>query len=111
MILGVISSEFLSESSHSPINVDSKVREVTRKNMKGAGRYTFDSAQDHIYTLMRSDSYPRFLKSDQYKELLNPKKKVHIGYFLLYVPVYSPLLSLPFFGVNFVCFCELLCYL
>ncbi|XP_071790306.1 regulator of G-protein signaling 7-like isoform X4 [Asterias amurensis] len=70
-----IYNEFLSESSHSPINVDSKVREVTRKNMKGAGRYTFDSAQDHIYTLMRSDSYPRFLKSDQYKELLNPKKK------------------------------------
>ncbi|XP_022091265.1 regulator of G-protein signaling 7-like isoform X4 [Acanthaster planci] len=71
-----IHDEFLSEASHSPINVDSKVREVTRKNMKGAaGRYTFDSAQEHIYTLMRSDSYSRFLKSDLYKELLNPKKK------------------------------------
>ncbi|XP_038072116.1 regulator of G-protein signaling 7-like isoform X2 [Patiria miniata] len=71
-----IHDEFLSEASHCPINVDSKVREVTRKNMKGAaGRYTFDSAQEHIYMLMRSDSYSRFLKSELYKELLNPKKK------------------------------------
>ncbi|XP_071501455.1 regulator of G-protein signaling 7-like [Diadema antillarum] len=70
-----IYSEFLSDSSHSPINVDSKILDITRKNMKNPNRYTFDAAQDHIYTLMRSDSYPRFLRSEQYKELLNPKKK------------------------------------
>nr|XP_054759009.1 regulator of G-protein signaling 7-like isoform X3 [Lytechinus pictus] len=70
-----IYSEFLSDSSHSPINVDSKILDTTRKNMKNPNRYTFDAAQEHIYTLMRSDSYPRFLRSEQYKELLNPKKK------------------------------------
>lgn len=71
-----VHSEFLSDSSHSPINVDSKILDTTRKNMKNPNRYTFDAAQEHIYTLMRSDSYPRFLRSEQYKELLNPKKKV-----------------------------------
>ena len=34
--------------------------------------------QDHIYKLMRSDSYTRFIKSDQYKELLAAKRKVRL---------------------------------
>ena len=29
-------------------------------------RYCFDDAQEHIYNLMKSDSYARFIKSDQY---------------------------------------------
>ena len=33
-------------------------------------RFTFDSAEYHIYTLMKKDSYARFLRSDQYKNLL-----------------------------------------
>ncbi|XP_071834820.1 regulator of G-protein signaling 7-like isoform X2 [Apostichopus japonicus] len=70
-----IFKEFFSEESHCPINIDSKTLEVTRKNMQTPGRDTFDHAQDHIYQLMRNDSYKRFLKSEQYKELLNPKKK------------------------------------
>ncbi|XP_072030958.1 regulator of G-protein signaling 7-like isoform X3 [Amphiura filiformis] len=70
-----IYDEFLSDSSHCPINVDSKTQEITKKKMLNIDRYTFDAAQDHIFLLMRNDSYTRFLKSEQYKELLNPKKK------------------------------------
>ena len=44
-------------------------------------RYTFDAALDHIFLLMKKDSYARFLRSDHYKNLqanaVNPcpKKK------------------------------------
>ena len=31
---------------------------------------TFDDAQLQIYTLMHRDSYPRFISSAQYKELI-----------------------------------------
>lgn len=33
-------------------------------------RQMYDLAQDHIFLLMKKDSYPRFLRSDQYKDLL-----------------------------------------
>lgn len=32
--------------------------------------------QEHIYKLMKSDSYSRFLRSTTYQELLQAKKKV-----------------------------------
>lgn len=42
-------------------------------------RYIFDEAAGHVYQLMKNDSYPRYLRSDQYKEYLNgTKKKVRI---------------------------------
>lgn len=34
------------------------------------------STQDHIYKLMKSDSYTRFLRSNVYQDLLMAKKKV-----------------------------------
>uniref|UniRef100_A0A286XLF9 Regulator of G protein signaling 7 n=1 Tax=Cavia porcellus TaxID=10141 RepID=A0A286XLF9_CAVPO len=37
--------------------------------------YTFEDAQEHIYKLMKSDSYPRFIRSSAYQELLQAKKK------------------------------------
>ncbi|XP_071962008.1 regulator of G-protein signaling 7-like isoform X2 [Antedon mediterranea] len=68
--------DFLSADAPCPINIDSRVMDETRKHMETAGRYAFDAAEDHIHELMKTDSYPRFLKSEQYKELLSPKKKV-----------------------------------
>ena len=32
--------------------------------------------QEHIYKLMKSDSYSRFIRSSSYQELLQAKKKV-----------------------------------
>lgn len=35
--------------------------------------------QEHIYKLMKSDSYARFLRSNAYQDLLLAKKKVSVG--------------------------------
>nr|XP_022314475.1 regulator of G-protein signaling 7-like isoform X5 [Crassostrea virginica]XP_022315285.1 regulator of G-protein signaling 7-like isoform X5 [Crassostrea virginica] len=75
-----ITSEFLSNNAPREINIDSKTLETVNRNkeeMKGKPeslRYIFDPAQEHIYLLMKKDSYPRFLRSDQY---INLKEMAH----------------------------------
>ncbi|XP_032072211.1 regulator of G-protein signaling 7 isoform X8 [Thamnophis elegans] len=70
--------EFLAPGAPSAINVDSKSYDKTTQNvkMKEPGRHTFADAQEHIYKLMKSDSYPRFIRSSAYQELLQAKKKL-----------------------------------
>ncbi|XP_053463447.1 regulator of G-protein signaling 7 isoform X6 [Nycticebus coucang] len=67
--------EFLAPGAPSAINLDSKSYDKTTQNVKEPGRYTFEDAQEHIYKLMKSDSYPRFIRSSAYQELLQAKKK------------------------------------
>uniref|UniRef100_A0A672SDI7 Regulator of G-protein signaling 6-like n=1 Tax=Sinocyclocheilus grahami TaxID=75366 RepID=A0A672SDI7_SINGR len=67
--------EFLAEGAPSAINLDSHSYERTSQNLKDPGRYSFEDAQDHIYKLMKSDSYPRFLRSNAYQDLLLARKK------------------------------------
>ncbi|XP_069494709.1 regulator of G-protein signaling 6 isoform X2 [Ambystoma mexicanum] len=67
--------EFLSPGAQCPINVDSHSFERTSQNVKDPGRYTYEDAQEHIYKLMKSDSYARFLRSNAYQDLLLAKKK------------------------------------
>lgn len=39
--------------------------------MKNPSRFTFDSAAEHVYTLLlKKDCYPRFIRSEHYKNLL-----------------------------------------
>lgn len=66
--------EFLSKESEHAINIDSKCMEITMKNKENPDRFCYEEAQEHIYQLMKSDSYARFIKSEQYKALLQPKK-------------------------------------
>uniref|UniRef100_A0A9J8BLU6 Regulator of G protein signaling 7a n=1 Tax=Cyprinus carpio carpio TaxID=630221 RepID=A0A9J8BLU6_CYPCA len=68
--------EFLAPGAPSAINVDSKSYDKTTQNIKDPGRYAFEDAQEHIYKLMKSDSYSRFIRSSAYQELLQAKKKV-----------------------------------
>uniref|UniRef100_A0A3B4EMI9 Regulator of G protein signaling 7a n=1 Tax=Pygocentrus nattereri TaxID=42514 RepID=A0A3B4EMI9_PYGNA len=68
--------EFLAPGAPSAINVDSKSYDKTTQNVKDPGRYAFEDAQEHIYMLMKSDSYSRFIRSSAYQELLQAKKKV-----------------------------------
>ncbi|KAM6951903.1 regulator of G-protein signaling 7 isoform 1-T1 [Aplochiton taeniatus] len=69
-------AEFLASGAPSAINVDSKSYAKTTQNIKDPGRYAFEDAQEHIYKLMKSDSYSRFIRSSSYQELLQAKKKV-----------------------------------
>uniref|UniRef100_A0A6Q2XJ99 Regulator of G protein signaling 6 n=1 Tax=Esox lucius TaxID=8010 RepID=A0A6Q2XJ99_ESOLU len=68
-------AEFLAEGAPSSINLDSHSYERTSHNLKDPGRYSYEDAQDHIYKLMKSDSYTRYLRSSAYQDLLLARKK------------------------------------
>lgn len=53
------------------VSLDSRVREAINRNMQEPTLHTFDDAQLQIYTLMQRDSYPRYMNSPAYKNLLN----------------------------------------
>ncbi|KAK9889334.1 hypothetical protein WA026_004609 [Henosepilachna vigintioctopunctata] len=68
-------AEFLAPDASCPINVDCQSYEVTKKNMESLDRWSFDCSAAHVYHLMKSDSYSRYLRSDMYKDFLNGSKK------------------------------------
>lgn len=53
------------------INIDHKTRELIWRNVKAPTTECFDEAQRIVYGLMERDSYPRFLRSDIYRTLLD----------------------------------------
>uniref|UniRef100_A0A8C7T730 Regulator of G protein signaling 6 n=2 Tax=Oncorhynchus mykiss TaxID=8022 RepID=A0A8C7T730_ONCMY len=68
--------EFLAEGAPSSINLDSHSYELTSHNLKDPGRYSYEDAQEHIFKLMKSDSYARFLRSNIYQDLLLARKNL-----------------------------------
>ncbi|KAK0410978.1 hypothetical protein QR680_005415 [Steinernema hermaphroditum] len=70
-----IYNEFIDTNATSPVNIDCKVMEITEENLKNPNRWSFDEAADHIFCLMKNDSYQRFLRSEIYRDLLNQSKK------------------------------------
>jgi len=60
-----------------PINIDSKSYETSKRNMakNKNNRYIFDEAAGHVYQLMKNDSYPRYLRSDMYKDYKESSEK------------------------------------
>ncbi|XP_039113423.1 regulator of G-protein signaling 1 isoform X2 [Hyaena hyaena] len=62
---------FVHSDAAKQINIDFHTRESTAKKIKTPTPTCFDEAQKIIYTLMEKDSYPRFLKSNIYLNLLN----------------------------------------
>ncbi|GAB5583685.1 regulator of G-protein signaling 1 isoform X1 [Prionailurus iriomotensis] len=62
---------FVHSDAAKQINIDFRTRESTAKKIKAPTPTCFDEAQKIIYTLMEKDSYPRFLKSNIYLNLLN----------------------------------------
>ncbi|XP_023864928.1 regulator of G-protein signaling 21 [Salvelinus sp. IW2-2015] len=53
------------------INIDHKTRDLIRWNVKTPTTVCFDEAQRIVYRLMEKDSYPRFLRSNIYRTLLD----------------------------------------
>ncbi|XP_066587727.1 regulator of G-protein signaling 7 [Prorops nasuta] len=68
-------NEFLAPDASCPINVDSRSYESTKKNLEKPDRWSYDVAAAHVYHLMKSDSYSRYLRSEMYKDFLNGSKK------------------------------------
>ncbi|XP_054548240.1 regulator of G-protein signaling 20 [Talpa occidentalis] len=66
----IIYEDYISILSPKEVSLDSRVREVINKNMVEPSQHIFDDAQLQIYTLMHRDSYPRFMNSSLYKDLL-----------------------------------------
>lgn len=66
----IIYEDFVSILSPKEISLDSRVRETLNNCMREPRTDIFDEAQDQIISLMERDSYPRFLKSPLYKDLL-----------------------------------------
>ncbi|XP_074595111.1 regulator of G-protein signaling 7 isoform X2 [Brevipalpus obovatus] len=84
-------NEYLGTEANCPINIDSKSYETTKKNMeiKPHSRYIFDEAAGHVYLLMKNDSYPRYLRSEMYKEYLSGTKKKHSNRFIPKLPSFN----------------------
>ncbi|XP_029779455.1 regulator of G-protein signaling 20 [Suricata suricatta] len=66
----IIYEDYISILSPKEVSLDSRVREVINRNMVEPTQHIFDDAQLQIYTLMHRDSYPRFMNSALYKDLL-----------------------------------------
>ncbi|MCI4377597.1 hypothetical protein PGIGA_G00205370 [Pangasianodon gigas] len=65
-----IYEDFVSVLSPREVSLDSRAREVISKNMLDPSSQTFDEAQQQIYTLMQRDSYPRYMNSSVYADLI-----------------------------------------
>ncbi|XP_001332101.7 regulator of G-protein signaling 21 [Danio rerio] len=65
-----IFEQFVEAESPKEINIDYQTREEIKRKMKSPTAQCFDEAQKIVYGLMERDSYPRFLRSEMYKSLL-----------------------------------------
>jgi len=65
-----IYNDFVAVQAPREVNLDSKTREITVDNIDNPNKHTFEQAQKRIQALMEKDSYPRFLRSDVYMQLL-----------------------------------------
>lgn len=61
---------YLDTSSLCQINVDNKTRTSCKEEMQNPNCLMFELAQSQIFSLMKYDSYSRFLKSQMYKDCI-----------------------------------------
>uniref|UniRef100_A0A7N4V567 RGS domain-containing protein n=2 Tax=Sarcophilus harrisii TaxID=9305 RepID=A0A7N4V567_SARHA len=61
---------YIQPQSPREINIDSPTREAIIKNIQEPTQNCFDEAQKIVYMHMERDSYPRFLRSELYQNLI-----------------------------------------
>ncbi|XP_048457822.1 regulator of G-protein signaling 21-like [Rhincodon typus] len=66
-----IYSEFIRSDAPKQVNIDGNTRDLVSKSILLPTLACFEAAQRIIFSLMEKDSYPRFLKSDAYLNLIN----------------------------------------
>ncbi|CAH2313230.1 Hypothetical predicted protein [Pelobates cultripes] len=69
-----IYSEFIKSEAPREVNIDHKTRDIISQNISQPTSSCFDDAQKLILCLMAKDSFPRFLRSDNYKDLLKKQQ-------------------------------------
>ncbi|XP_019292906.1 regulator of G-protein signaling 11 isoform X8 [Panthera pardus] len=94
-MVDAVYQQFLAPGAARWVNIDSQTMERTLEGLHQPHRYVLDDAQLHIYMLMKKDSYPRFLKSAAYKDLLAeavipPEAKKRVFPFMRKLPHSSP---------------------
>jgi hypothetical protein len=63
-------NSYLDTSSAHQINVDNKARSHCKEALQNPNNTMFEMAQTQIFSLMKYDSYARFLKSQMYKDCI-----------------------------------------
>lgn len=53
------------------VNIDYRTREKIKQSLEEPSSSTLDEVQAQVYSLMEKDSYPRFLRSKMYQEIVN----------------------------------------
>lgn len=66
-----IYEDFIQTEGPREVNIDHVTKDVTLRNLVNLSSETFDVAQKRIFALMEKDSFGRFLRSEQYQELVN----------------------------------------
>lgn len=57
------------------VSLDSRVREGINQTLAEPSSLMYEEAQFQIYTLMHRDSFPRFLNSSLYRDLLANRRR------------------------------------
>ncbi|XP_078515368.1 regulator of G-protein signaling 5-like [Lissotriton helveticus] len=66
-----IYEQFIKNEASREVNIDHQTKELTQLQLSHATHNCFDVAQAKTWVLMEKDSYPRFLRSALYQDLLN----------------------------------------
>ncbi|CAL8102745.1 unnamed protein product [Calicophoron daubneyi] len=72
-----IYDEFLCSNGQSEVNIENKTRDITELAVQSPTLFSYDDAQQHIYEVIKEDTYARFLKSSEYKQALNHAIQAH----------------------------------